>query len=81
MRTLWGHTPEQGRGAILLTDVPIRNAKPRPMPYKLGDSLGLFLLVWKLWRLKYRVDGKEKKLPIEIYNGVGLAEARHTAFV
>lgn len=51
------------------------------MPYKLGDSLGLFLLVWKLWRLKYRVDGKEKKLPIEIYNGVGLAEARHTAFV
>lgn len=24
-----------------LTDVAIRNAKPRPKPYKLGDSLGL----------------------------------------
>lgn len=41
------------RGAILagkvitvaLTDIAIRNAKPRPKPYKLADSLGLFLLV------------------------------------
>ncbi|GEO02189.1 integrase [Novosphingobium sediminis] len=63
-----------------LTDVAIRNAKPRPKPYKLGDSLGLFLLVQpaggKLWRLKYRVDGKEKKLSIGSYPEVGLAEAR-----
>lgn len=63
-----------------LTDVAIRNAKPRPKPYKLGDSLGLFLLVQpaggKLWRLKYRVDGKEKKLSIGCYPEVGLAEAR-----
>jgi integrase len=63
-----------------LTDVAIRNAKPRPKPYKLGDSLGLFLLVQpaggKLWRLKYRVDGKEKKLSIGSHPEVGLAEAR-----
>ena len=63
-----------------LTDVAIRNAKPRPKPYKLGDSLGLFLLVQpaggKLWRLKYRVDGKERKLSIGSYPEVGLAEAR-----
>lgn len=63
-----------------LTDVAIRNAKPRLKPYKLGDSLGLFLLVQpaggKLWRLKYRVDGKEKKLSIGSYPEVGLAEAR-----
>ncbi|WP_062344402.1 integrase arm-type DNA-binding domain-containing protein [Novosphingobium sp. CCH12-A3] len=63
-----------------LTDVAIRNAKPRSKPYKLGDSLGLFLLVQpaggKLWRLKYRVDGKEKKLSIGSYPEVGLAEAR-----
>lgn len=63
-----------------LTDAAIRNAKPRPKPYKLGDSFGLFLLVQpaggKLWRLKYRVDGKEKKLSIGSYPEVGLAEAR-----
>lgn len=63
-----------------LTDVAIRNAKPRPKPYKLGDSLGLFLLVQpsggRLWRLKYRVDGKEKKLAIGTYPEVGLADAR-----
>lgn len=62
-----------------LTDVAIRNAKPRPKPYKLGDSLGLFLLVQpaggKLWRLKYRVDGKEKKLSIGSYPEVGLERA------
>jgi integrase len=63
-----------------LTDVVIRNAKPREKPYKVGDTLGLFLLVQpsggKLWRVKYRIDGKEKKLAIGIYPQVGLAEAR-----
>jgi len=38
-----------------LTDVAIRNAKPRDKPYKVGDTLGLFLLVQpsggKLWRV------------------------------
>lgn len=63
-----------------LTDVAIRNAKPREKPYKVGDTLGLLLLVQpsggKLWRVKYRIDGKEKKLAIGIYPQVGLAEAR-----
>jgi integrase len=63
-----------------LTDVAIRNAKPREKPYKVGDTLGLFLLVQpsggKLWRVKYRIDRKEKKLAIGIYPQVGLAEAR-----
>ena len=63
-----------------LTDAAIRNTKPRPKPYKLGDSLGLFLLVQpaggKLWRLKCRVEGKEKKLSIGSYPEEGLAEAR-----
>lgn len=63
-----------------LTDVAIRKAKPREKPYKAGDTLGLFLLVQpsrgKLWRVKYRIDGKEKKLANGIYSQVGLAEAR-----
>ena len=65
---------------MALTDTAVRNAKPREKPYKLGDSLGLFLLVQpsggKLWRLKYRIEGREKKLGIGTYPEVGLAEAR-----
>lgn len=63
-----------------LTDIAIRNAKPRARPYKLGDSFGLFLLVQplgsKLWRFKYRVDGREKKLSCGIYPEVSLSDAR-----
>lgn len=65
---------------MALTDVAIRNAKPREKPYKMGDSLGLFLLVQpsggKLWRLKYRVDGREKKLALGTYPAVSLSDAR-----
>jgi len=63
-----------------LTDTQIRNAKPREKPFKMGDALGLFLLVQpsggKLWRLKYRIAGKEKKLSLGVYPDVGLASAR-----
>lgn len=65
---------------MALTDIAIRNAKPRAKPYKIGDTLGLFLLVQptggKLWRLKYRIDGKEKKLAIGTYPEISLGEAR-----
>jgi integrase len=63
-----------------LTDVGIRKAKAGPKAYKMSDSSGLFLLVeptgGKLWRMKYRVDGREKKLAIGRYPEIGLAEAR-----
>jgi integrase len=65
---------------MALTDVAIRNAKPRSKPYKMGDALGLFVLIQpsggKLWRFKYRFDGREKKLAIGTYPVIGLAEAR-----
>lgn len=70
----------EGIEIVALTDVAIRNAKPGPKPYKMGDSHGLFLLVQptggKLWRFKYRVDGREKKLAIGPYPEIGLGEAR-----
>ena len=51
-----------------LTDTQIRNSKPREKAFKLSDFDGLFLLVSpsgsKLWRLKYRVLGKEKLLAL-----------------
>lgn len=65
---------------MALTDIAIRNAKPREKPYKMGDAGGLFLLVQptggKLWRLKYRIDGREKKLGLGTYPDVSLIKAR-----
>lgn len=63
-----------------LTDVAVRNAKPKQKPYKLSDERGLFLLVStsgaKCWRLKYRILGKEKKLSIGLYPELSLSVAR-----
>ncbi|HEX8233366.1 MAG TPA: integrase arm-type DNA-binding domain-containing protein [Caulobacteraceae bacterium] len=63
-----------------LSDLAIRNAKPRPAPYKLSDSGGLFVQITpsggKLWRLKYRFQGKEKLLSFGPYPSVSLADAR-----
>lgn len=60
-----------------LSDAQIRNAKPKDKPYKLTDGGGLFLLVTpaggKLWRLKYRIGGKEKLLSLGQYPAVPLA--------
>lgn len=65
---------------MALTDITVRNAKPRTKPYKLADGGGLYLQIQpsggKLWRQKYRVDGREKKLSIGPYPDVGLGEAR-----
>lgn len=65
---------------MALTDTAIRNAKARDKDYKLADSGGLYLLITsaggKLWRLKFRVDGKERKLALGRYAEISLAEAR-----
>ncbi len=65
---------------MALTDTAIRNAKAREKEYKLSDSGGLYLLVTpaggKLWRQKFRVDGREKKLAIGAYPEISLGDAR-----
>ncbi len=65
----------------MLTDVRIRNAKPKPRPYKMFDGGGLYLVVnptgSKLWRLKYRIAGREKTLSIGPYPDVQLAAYQH----
>ena len=72
--------PERVEHALALTDVAIRNAKPGTKAVKLADGGGMFLLVTpaggKLWRLKYRIDGREKLLAIGTYPEIGLGEAR-----
>jgi hypothetical protein len=65
---------------VQLSDTKVRTAKPRGSEYKLFDGGGLFLLVTpsggKLWRLKYRFDGKEKMLSFGPYPEIALSEAR-----
>jgi len=64
----------------VLTDTAIRKAKPKEKPYKVSDSQGLYLLVnprgSKLWRVKYRMNGVERKLALGSYPEITLAEAR-----
>lgn len=66
-----------------LSDTAVRMAKPRPKTYKLSDSGGLYLEVApngsRYWRLKYRFDGKEKRLALGVYPVVTLAKARSDA--
>jgi len=65
---------------MALTDTAIRNAKAKEKPYKLSDAGGLFLLVTpaggRLWRVKFRVGGKEKLLSLGGWPDVSLANAR-----
>jgi hypothetical protein len=53
-----------------LTDTAIRNAKPTTKPYRLSDGGGMYLEIspagGKLWRLKYRFGGKEKRLALGV---------------
>ncbi|MDR0715943.1 MAG: integrase arm-type DNA-binding domain-containing protein, partial [Azoarcus sp.] len=64
----------------VLTDTAIRTARPTDKPRKLSDSGGLYLLIaptgGKLWRMKYRFNGKEKTLAFGKYPEVPLKDAR-----
>ena len=63
-----------------LTATQIKQAKPKEKDYKLSDGGGLYLLVTKrgtkLWRMKYKFDGKEKLLSLGAYPEVALLKAR-----
>src|SRR3981081_596385 len=64
----------------MLTDKAIKGAKRREKPYKLFDERALFMLVppkgARWWRLKFRVEGKEKLLSLGVYPAVSLKQAR-----
>ncbi|WP_343685507.1 Arm DNA-binding domain-containing protein [Asticcacaulis sp.] len=63
-----------------LSDAAIRSAKSKSAEYKLFDEGGLFLLIKpsgsKLWRFKYRINGKEMALALGSYPATGLKDAR-----
>ncbi len=62
-----------------LTSRAVETATFADKPRKLFDGDGLFLLVnasGRYWRMKYRMDGKEKLLALGVYPDVTLKEAR-----
>ncbi len=63
-----------------LTDTAVRKSKPEAKPYKMADGGGMYLEVMpngsKYWRLKYRYEGKEKRLAFGVYPDITLADAR-----
>lgn len=65
---------------MALSDVKIRSLKARDKIYKVSDDRGLFLEVHptgsKLWRYRYLLHGKDKRIALGSYPAVGLADAR-----
>ena len=63
-----------------LSDLRCRKAAAASKPYRIADKGGLHLLVTpvggKLWRWKYRFDGKQKQMAFGKYPDVSLADAR-----
>jgi len=66
-----------------LTERAVKALKPRPKPYKAADGEGLYVYVTpaggKLWRLKYRFGGKERRLSLGPWPGVSVEQARDKA--
>ena len=65
---------------MALTDAKIRALKSKEKTYKVSDFEGLYIQVTtkgtKLWKLKYRFQGKEGKLSLGRYPEISLKEAR-----
>ncbi|MDR0806991.1 MAG: tyrosine-type recombinase/integrase [Enterobacteriaceae bacterium] len=65
---------------MALTDIQIRNAKPKEKAYTLNDEQGLSLLIEpngsKGWRFRYRFAGKPKMISFGTYPDVSLLSAR-----
>ena len=65
---------------VPLSDMQVVKVKPQSKQLTIFDGGGLFLLVTpsggKLWRFKYRFEGKEKLISLGAYPEISLAEAR-----
>jgi integrase len=67
--------------ATPLTDIQVKNAKPKAKPYTLADGDGMYLEVSpagsKIWRMAYRQpNGKNTRLTFGAYPEVSLLDAR-----
>ena len=67
-----------------LTELSIKQAKPKEKQYKLTDGEGMYLRVYpngsKYWQLQYWYDEKQKILSLGVWPDVSLKEAREERF-
>ena len=64
----------------MLTNIEVKNAKPKDKDYTLNGGEGLLLLVKttgkKLWRFRYSFSGKRCLISLGKFSGISLKEAR-----
>ena len=67
-----------------LTELSIKQAKPKEKQYKLTDGEGMYLRVYpngsKYWQLQYWFDGKQKILSIGVWPNISLKDAREKRY-
>ena len=67
-----------------LTELLIKQAKPKEKQYKLTDGEGMYLRVYpngsKYWQLQYWFDGKQKVLSFGVWPEISLKEAREKRY-
>lgn len=69
-----------GGTPVKLTDSKLRSLKPGAKPYSIADGGGLFVEVLptgkRVWRLRYRLHGRQEKVTLGEYPAYTLAAAR-----
>jgi integrase len=63
-----------------LTNLQVKQAKPKDKAYKLADTKGMYLYInpkgQKYWRMDYRYGDKRKTLALGVYPDISLVDAR-----
>jgi len=72
------------RPSNLLTEISIKNSKPKDKQYKITDGEGMYLRVYpngsKYWQLQYWCEGKQKIFSLGVWPEVSLKQAREKRF-
>ena len=67
-----------------LTELTIKQSKPKDKQYKITDGEGMFLRIFpngsKYWQLQYWFEGKQKILSLGVWPEVSLKQAREKRF-
>ena len=67
-----------------LTELSIKQTKPKKKQYKLTDGEGMYLRVYpngsKYWQLQFWFEGKQKILSFGVWPDISLKDAREKRF-